>query len=137
MNRYDFQKLARIRLEEAKVLLRNGKHEGCYYLCGYAVECALKACIAKMTKRYDFPDKGVLQGAYTHDLTTLLKMARLETAIDAESKRDREFKVNWYVVKQWSEQSRYEVPDRKQAEDLFNAVADRKHGVLRWIRQYW
>jgi HEPN domain-containing protein len=56
MNRYDFQKLARIRLEEAKVLLRHGKYEGCYYLCGYAVEFALKACIAKMTERYDFPD---------------------------------------------------------------------------------
>lgn len=137
MNRYDFWKLAGIRLEEAKILLRNERYEGCYYLSGYVVECGLKACIAKLTKRYDFPDKSLLQGAYTHDLTQLLKMAKLEVARDTELGRDREFRLNWYVVKEWREQSRYEVPRRQQAEDLFNAVADRKHGVLRWIKQHW
>lgn len=137
VNRYDFQKLARIRLEEAKILLRNDRHEGCYYLSGYVVECGLKACIAKLTKRYDFPDRSLLQGAYTHDLTQLLKMAKLEAARDTESKRDREFELNWYVVKEWREQSRYEALGRQQAEDLLNSVADRRHGVLRWIRQHW
>ena len=97
----------------------------------------MKACIAKMTKRYDFPEKSLLQNAYTHDLTQLLKIARLEAARDTESERDREFRLNWYVVKEWREQSRYEAPGRQQAEDLFNAVAGRKHGVLRWIRQHW
>jgi hypothetical protein len=28
-----------------------------YYLAGYPVEFALKACIAKSTERHDFPDK--------------------------------------------------------------------------------
>jgi HEPN domain-containing protein len=137
MNRYDFHKLARIRLEEAKVLLRNGKYEGCYYLCGYAVECALKACIAKMTRRYDFPDKAVLQGAYTHDLTLLLKIAKLEAARETASKRDGDFEVNWYIVKEWSQQSRCGTHDPLQALELLNAVASRRHGVLRWIRHYW
>jgi HEPN domain-containing protein len=137
VNRYDFQRLARIRLEEAKILLRNARFEGCYYLSGYVVECGLKACIAKLTKRYDFPDKGIVQGAYTHDLTRLLETARLEAARDKELERDREFRLNWLVVKEWREQSRYEVPGGQQAKDLFNAVADRKHGVLRWIRQHW
>jgi hypothetical protein len=68
---------------------------------------ALKACIAKLTKRHDFPDKGMLQGAYTHDLTQLLKMAKLERARDTELERDADFKVNWNVVKEWGEQSRY------------------------------
>ena len=36
-HRYDFQKLAGIRLEDAKTLLRNGRYEGCYYLSGYVV----------------------------------------------------------------------------------------------------
>lgn len=137
MNRYHFQRLARIRLEEARVLLRNQKYEGCYYLCGYAVECALKACIAKTTKRYDFPDKALLQGAYTHDLATLFRMANLESARDLEFGRDNAFRLNWYVVKQWTEQSRYDEPGRKAAEALLTAVAQRKHGVLRWIRQHW
>jgi hypothetical protein len=105
-------------------------------LSGYVLECGLKACIAKLTKRYDFPDKGML-GAYTHDWTQLLKLAKLEPARETEFERDREFRLNWYVVKEWGEQCRYEAPDRQQAEDLFSAVADRKHGVLRWIRRHW
>ena len=76
-------------------------------------------------------------GAYTHNLTDLLRLAKLEPAREMEFERDREFRLNWYVVKGWGEQSRYEAPDRQQAEDLFNAVADRKHGVLRWIRRHW
>ncbi len=50
MNRSDFQRLTRLRLDEAKVLLANERYQGAYYLIGYAVECALKACIAKQTK---------------------------------------------------------------------------------------
>jgi hypothetical protein len=47
MNRNDFQKISRLRVKEAKALLDNGYPAGAYYLMGYAVECALKACIAK------------------------------------------------------------------------------------------
>jgi len=139
VNRNDFKRLAAIRLEDAKILIRSGRYEGCYYLSGYVVECGLKACIAKLTKRYDFPDKRMLgrDGVYTHNLTQLLNLAKLEPARETEFKHDREFRLNWYVVKEWDEQSRYEAPDRQHAEDLFNAVADRKHGVLRWIRQHW
>src|SRR5438094_3909647 len=37
------------------MLAKNGKKMGAFYLGGLAIECALKACIAKKTKRYDFP----------------------------------------------------------------------------------
>jgi HEPN domain-containing protein len=40
MNRADFQKLAELRIREAKVLLDSKHYEGAYYLAGYAVECA-------------------------------------------------------------------------------------------------
>jgi len=49
VNRRDLQALSRIRLTEAKALLRLGHYDGAYYLAGYAAECALKACIAKLT----------------------------------------------------------------------------------------
>jgi len=64
-------------------------------------------------------------------------MAKLEVARDTESERDHEFQLNWYVVKEWKEQSRYEMPGRQHAEDIFSAVADRKHGVLRWTKTHW
>jgi HEPN domain-containing protein len=78
MNRLDFQKLAELRLLEAEVLLDAGKYEGAYYLCGYAVECALKACIAKLTKEHDFPDKATVNDSYTHDLGKLLGVSGLK-----------------------------------------------------------
>jgi len=46
-------------------------------MAGYAVECALKACIAKQTKRYDFPDKKRVRDVFTHNLETLVKVAEL------------------------------------------------------------
>ena len=140
MNRYDFQKLANVRLKDARILRRNGRYEGCYYLCGYVVECALKTCVAKLTKRYDFPDKALLskeRGVYTHDLMQLLKLAKLDTELDTEVGRIRQFETNCLVVKKWSEQSRYDVPDREKAEEMFEAVANRKDRVFRWIRQHW
>ena len=136
MNRNDFRKLALIRLEDARILLRLGRFEGCYYLSGYAVECGLKACVAKLTRRYDFPDIS-LKEAYTHDLIKLLKIARLEEARNREFDLDREFEINWLIVKEWKAESRYEIADEEQANELFNAVANRKHGVLRWLKQLW
>jgi hypothetical protein len=38
-------------------------------------------------------------------------------------------------VKEWKAESRYEIPSEDRVHELFNAVANRKHGVLRWLRQ--
>lgn len=57
MDRRDLQALSKARLIEAKALLRLGLNDGAYYLAGYAVECAIKACIAKGSLRHEFPDK--------------------------------------------------------------------------------
>jgi hypothetical protein len=54
MNRGEFQELAMIRLQDAKMLLDSECYDGAYYLTGYVIECALKACIAKKTKEFDF-----------------------------------------------------------------------------------
>jgi len=54
----EFQGLAEERLMEAKALLDLGKWCGTYYLAGYAVELALKACIIKSLMATDaFPDR--------------------------------------------------------------------------------
>src|SRR6266496_3045339 len=109
MNRGDFQQLARIRIREAKVLLDSGNYEGAYYLAGYAVECALKACIAKQTKRYDFPDKRLANAIHTHNLTTLVEFAGLEADLRNNAQMHKAFEDNWKVVKDWSETTRYRV----------------------------
>src|SRR5437764_14458781 len=102
MDRADLQRLTRIRLQEAKVLFDNRRYEGAYYLLGYAVECAFKACIAKQTKRYDFPDRKFVNDIYTHDLNKLLSVSGLEQEHRRESQRNPSFELNWTIVKDWS-----------------------------------
>ena len=75
---------------------------------GYAIECALKAYIAKQTKRHDFPrDRKFVNDIYTHDLDKLLRVSGLEPEYRKEIKRNPSFELNWMIVKDWSEQARY------------------------------
>jgi len=137
MNRSDFIKLSRLRLRDAKVLLTSGNCEGAYYLCGYAVECALKACIAKRTRRHDFPDLKTVKDSYTHKLPDLVKVGGLERDLEQRIQGDPKFEVNWALVKDWSEESRYQQRSHVEAHELYSAVASRKHGVLGWIKEHW
>jgi HEPN domain-containing protein len=137
MNRKDLRRLARIRLEEARVLLRAGCWSGAYYLCGYAAECALKACIAKETKRSEFPDLERVRDSYTHKLPSLVIVAGLKALLDAERASDPAFDDNWITATDWSEKDRYVERSEPKARGLYRAITDRKHGVMRWIRQYW
>jgi HEPN domain-containing protein len=139
MNRSDFQKLAELRIEEARILLNNKCYEGAYYLAGYAVECALKACVAKKTKRFDFPPKEkVVRELYTHNLSQLINQAGLQIVLEARKKSVIQFESNWAVVKDWKEDVRYETEiDDKRANDLYSAIVDKKHGVLSWLKKYW
>jgi len=57
MNKTELENLVAIRIKEADILLAADCYQGAYYLAGYALECALKACIAKQVKEFDFPDK--------------------------------------------------------------------------------
>jgi HEPN domain-containing protein len=137
MNRLGLQELARIRLAEARTLLENGHAPGAYYLCGYAVECALKACIARQTREHDFPDKKLANAAHTHKLAELVKLAGLEPELDREIRTSPDFSDNWTVVKDWSEESRYTIKGDKETRDLLAAITNRTYGVLPWIRRHW
>lgn len=138
MNRTDLQRLTRIRLREAKVLFDNRRYEGAYYLLGYAVECAFKAYIAKQTKRYDFPDRKFVNDIYTHDLNKLLSVSGLESEYRKESKRNSNFELNWTIVKDWSEQSRYAAGvSRAKVKDFRAAVVSRRSGILPWLQRWW
>jgi hypothetical protein len=75
VNRSDLQRLAELRLSDAQALFDAHAFEGAYYLAGYAIECALKACIAKRTREFDFPDKREVERSYTHDLERLMEVA--------------------------------------------------------------
>ena len=136
MNRVGFQQITEVRLKEAKSLLVAGFAEGAYYLGGYVVECALKACIAKQTREHDFPDKNASK-YYSHDLKTLLLFAELKEEFEADWQTIPFLKENWIIVQDWSEQSRYEQKTIQDATDLLRAIEDRTGGLLTWLQKRW
>lgn len=136
LTRSNLRKLALLRLKESKRLLDAKCYPGAYYLAGYSVECALKACIAKKTKRGEFPDKAVVTASHTHNLEKLIGSAGLDIQLKSKIESDKSFVPKWSTVKDWSEKSRYEIRSKKEAEDLLTAISD-PNGVLIWIQQYW
>jgi HEPN domain-containing protein len=138
MNRSDFQKLAELRIKDAEILLTRKAYSGAYYLAGYSVECALKACVAKQTKQYDFPPhRKIIEKIYTHEIGGLVKSAELETQLDKVKKENKSFETNWAIVKDWTEESRYKEYNQKEAEDLISAISNSQNGVLQWLKLHW
>lgn len=136
MNRQNLQQLADIRKNEVKVLLDNHQYSGAYYLSGYIVEYALKACIAKQTREYDFPDKKTVLNSYNHNLVKLVKVANLETDL-RQYQGNRNFESRWLTVRLWREESRYERHDRQKALDIYESITNPDYGVLQWLQQHW
>lgn len=137
MNREQLQRLAQERAEDAQALLAAGRWSGAYYLAGYSVECALKACVAKLTNQYDFPDKDRASKCYTHNLENLVEIAGLRKTRDEDGTANPTRLVNWVLLKRWNEQSRYQVWDEREARSLVSAVTDTLNGVLPWITARW
>jgi hypothetical protein len=79
------------------VKLKWKDYEGAYYLGGYAVECALKACIAKRAERHEFPDKQDVIDSYTHDFKEMVRLAHLREYLK-EARRNDPFDTNWTAV---------------------------------------
>ena len=137
MNRANLQQLAEKRLLESRALLAAGFPDGAYYLAGYAVECALKACIAKRTREYDFPEKKLVNESHTHDLGKLLQLAELKIDLEVLVKADAMMQAKLDTIQDWSEASRYDTKTAQEASDLLDAVEDQTGGLLPWIRQRW
>lgn len=102
----DLDLIADARWEDAKALLGASRPDGAVYLCGYAVEIALKARICRQLNWADFPQDSKEFGPYrtfqTHRLEILLRLSGQEARI-----KENCF-VEWNVVAGWSPESRYE-----------------------------
>ena len=137
MNKVTFETLVDIRIKEAKILLDAQCYQGAYYLAGYAVECTLKACIAKQVQAEDFPDKKLAQDSYTHNLPKLLTTAGLKQILINEENQDEDFRLDWSIVKNWSEEARYNHQiSAVKAQALFDAITHCDSGILPWIKRF-
>ena len=106
LNRTALHDLAQARLEDGHTLVANQRYAGAYYLAGYAIECGLKACIAKQTREGGFPPgRKTIERYYSHNLRELWR----DAGIPFEEKlTDESFRGYWNLVITWSEQSRYD-----------------------------
>lgn len=126
-----------IRLEDSILLLRENKASSAYYLAGYSVELALKACISKLFVANAIPEKGFVNAIYTHSLENLMSSSGLQPALKGEMKVDPILGANWGIASKWTESSRYEFWDPVTAATLINAIAQRDHGVFQWVKKHW
>lgn len=55
LTRAELLKIAEARLKDAEVLFHSKRYDGAIYLCGYAVEVALKARICSTLHWYGYP----------------------------------------------------------------------------------
>lgn len=104
-------------------MLGHGQPSGAYYLAGYAIECALKAVIAKRFRADEIPDKALVNEIYKHDLSKLLSLADLEAELNAARRADSELDRRWSIVKNWTEQARYSIWTDKDATSIIDGVA--------------
>jgi hypothetical protein len=123
ITRSELTKIARARLRDAEVLYRARRYDGAIYLCGYAVEIALKARICKTLSWSEYPATGGefqnYQSFRTHNLHVLLHLAGVEERIKTT------LMTEWSAVAVWDPEARYKPigSATRQAAELMIASA--------------
>ncbi|MEO7175421.1 MAG: hypothetical protein ABIV51_06160 [Saprospiraceae bacterium] len=145
-NPFEIRILAAKRLEEAEILLNNGKFEGAFYLAGYSIELTLKA---KICEHLDVPNlfasseqgkpflANLRKAVKIHNLETLFTFSGLANKLDIKKSGDQDFSKLFGLIVCWNEDARYSTPTdiseistRKIIEFL-----KAKNGLLAWITQ--
>ena len=140
----ELKSLADERISEAEILSGNAKHEGVFYLAGYAIEFALKAVTCKRLgveiydKEVDNAAKGLSQKALnafmTHNLTDLLTLSGLKVKFELDKATNSGLTKAWSELSRWNEQRRY---DSGCSEVVANNFLRSSNTLLTWIKQHW
>jgi HEPN domain-containing protein len=139
VNRTQWKNLAEDRILDAQLLVNSGRASAAYYLAGYSVECALKACIMAHVEATGviFQTKNFSEQCWTHDLKALLILADLEPEFNRDAKSNPDLFSNWVIVQKWTESSRYETKSTTDAQKILDAISNDPNGVLPWFRTRW
>lgn len=103
--RIELLDLSRARMRDAELLSRKGRYDAAAYLCGYAVEFALKARICKHLRWVGYPStdaefKGK-RDFKVHDFDSLLEFTGLASKVRINCSSE------WSTVTGWSPEFRY------------------------------
>lgn len=121
-------------IEDARILYDHQRWIGALHAAGIALECLLKARIAKATPAEAFPDKEFAVRVWTHKPAVLLAAGGLIAELEASDPRVR---ANWGTVKDWDVGLRY---DRAATQSgvlgFLDALDDPQDGLLTWLRRH-
>ena len=105
LTRNELSKISRARLKDSEILFNSRRYDGAVYLCGYAIEIALKARICKTLRWHGYPlSRGEFQNFLsfkTHNLDVLLSLSGIERKIKTE------YLTEWSAVTAWDPEARY------------------------------
>jgi len=128
----DLRRIAQARLKDAEVLQKAKRHDGAVYLCGYAMEIALKARICRVLKWAGYPStRGDFAGYHsfrTHDLDVLLHLSASEAKVKANHFAE------WSIVAAWDPNARYRIigsVSQQDAADMITAAKTPLGGVMK------
>ena len=91
-------------MDEARILLNNGKYDGAIYLCGYTIELAMKYAICIHNGWNEYPPKKEWDRFLkVHDFESLLLLT-------GKQKIEKELFAEWSFVSQyWDPENRYKL----------------------------
>jgi hypothetical protein len=119
----ELRSISASRIDEAQALLDAGHYDGVVYLCGYAVELALKAQVCETLNWVGYPytnrEFRELQSFRTHNLRLLLRLSGQDSRIKGAAPDV------WSNVSRWNPELRYLVPgstSESSASDLLSQV---------------
>lgn len=119
----DLVTIARARLDDAESLLAAARFDAALYICGYAIEVALKVRICRTLGWPGYPSTSKEFDRYhsfrTHDLVTLLHLSGIEKEVTTTH-----FAL-WSVVIEWGPEVRYDpvgTTSRQAATDIVDAA---------------
>lgn len=121
-----FLEVAKNRLLDAEVLLKNRRYRGAVYLAGYSVECALKWAITRRNQKVYLPAE-----FETHDLQELIKHTGLYSEMQQDTKTWNLFSA---LIDDWGPHGRYETAtlSSQDAGRLYNQI----NQVYSWINEH-
>lgn len=126
LKRSDLRKIARARIKDGEILFKSRRYDGAIYLCGYAVEIALKARICKTLRWDGYPENRSefqnFKTFRTHDLEILLQLSGMEDKI-----KTTKFFADWSVVCTWDPKIRYKPVGTAKKEDVASMIQSSKN----------
>ncbi len=130
---HELDKISRARIKDARILFENKAYDGALYICGYAIEVALKAIICKSLSLSGIPHTSEefsnIARIKTHNLEELLK--QVPSGVSGKIKST--YFGDWSIVLQWNPEMRYAPIRGNQMKSQAKGAISSAHKILRYL----